>query len=317
MVSPSPALVDPSAPQNAAPRVVAAAPAVIRAAPAPAAPVAAAVAAAQPAAAAHAPAPAAAAGPTSGPVAASLKVAGLPCGSCPGLCFYASDLPITLGRGPSHVQPWAYGDHIMLGPDQRTSSKHVVISFEPLSRTYELTVLGRRAVRVDGDEYKTGAVVRLGSGSCLRVGDCELVVLMPQAPRGPGPPPLPLPALPGAGGPAPPPLPLVDLALCALRSAPGGKLTVCEIEAWVRRVYPQVQSAAVGEARVKWRAALLAALEAQPPAVCAARSRVAGEPGAGPVWQLRMTPSGAVARAGAPSELPGVYTVLGPTAPAR
>ena len=194
------------------------------------------------------------------PIEAAAKLVSLP-GSAH-LCFYATSLPLTIGRGASHVQPWAAGDCVHLADDS-LSLVHLIFLFDAHSRTYELRVVGRSGALIDGYEYKRSAVVRLGSGSCVKIGAQEFCVLLPQLPRGAAPPARPLPALPGAGSRAPPPLPLIAIAVQALREADGHALSLGEIEAYIRRAYPHVASSTVGaRAHKAWRAALEAELRA-------------------------------------------------------
>ena len=99
----------------------------------------------------------------------------------------------------------------MVDADPSISRVHATLAFEPSSRTYELSVLGRAGATVDGHRLQKGAVVRVGNGSCVRIGRAEFCVLMPA--RLPNPPPptatLALPALAGAGTSAEPALPPV------------------------------------------------------------------------------------------------------------
>lgn len=73
------------------------------------------------------------------------------------LCFFASNLPLTIGKGPSHVQPWAYGDHCMLPDDSLDYSQfaplYARLDFESLSRFYEITVLDEAGALIDGHVY--------------------------------------------------------------------------------------------------------------------------------------------------------------------
>ena len=170
--------------------------------------------------------------------------------------------------------------------DDTISLIHLIIYFEPKSRMYELRAIGQAGVRVDGCNYLPDAVVRLGSGSCVRVGAQEFCVMLPQLPSGEPPPIRPLPALPGAGNSAPPTLPLVAIAVQALREAPGHVLSIGEIELWIRRAYPHVANTIVGaRARKAWCAALELELRGRP-AVCVSRDRLRTEHGAGHVWYL-------------------------------
>ena len=226
------------------------------------------------------------------PLEAVAKIVGLPGGCCPALCYYATKLPLAVGRGASHVQPWAYGDYLLL-PEDSVAHMHLLISFEPQSRTYELLVNGP-GTRVDGYDYARGAVVRLGSGSCVRIGQHEFCVLLPQQTIGaPRPRPLPLPALPGAGGPELPPLPLVAIAVQALREAPGGILSLGEIEQFIKRAYPAVRVSRNDAS--KWRIELEAELRSRP-AVCEPRQRTADQAGGGTAWALRETAAAAALR---------------------
>ena len=96
----------------------------------------------------------------------------------------------------------------------------------------------------------------------------------------------PLPNLPGAGQPAPPPLLPVQVAAHVLKDAPETKLSIGELEAQARRVYPHYASMATTfEQREAWRDALEAAMQ-QHPASFKCRPRVPTEPGAGQVWEL-------------------------------
>ena len=117
------------------------------------------------------------------PVDAAAKLQGLAGGSCPALCFYASQLPVTVGRGAVHASPFAYGTHCSISQDPALAETEASIEFEPLSRTYELRLLGKNEAMVDGHVYPAGALLRLGSGSCVRIGDAEFCVLLPQAMR--------------------------------------------------------------------------------------------------------------------------------------
>ena len=104
------------------------------------------------------------------PVEAAAKLVSLP-GSVH-LCHYATSLPLTIGRGASHAQQWAAGDHLFLA-DEAASEEHLLLHFEPHSRAYELHILGHAGARVDGYDHPRSAVIRLGSGSCVRVGSQE------------------------------------------------------------------------------------------------------------------------------------------------
>ena len=117
------------------------------------------------------------------PVDAAAKLQGLGGGSCPTLCFYASQLPLTVGRGAVHASPFAFGTHCPISPDPALSETEAAIEFEPLSRTYELRLVGKNDALVDGHVYRAGALLRLGSGSCVRIADAEFCVLLPQAMR--------------------------------------------------------------------------------------------------------------------------------------
>ena len=221
------------------------------------------------------------------PVEAAAKLVGLPCGSCPNLCFYATSLPITIGSGPSHVQPWGFGDHCMTAPDVGISSVHLRLIFEPRSRTYELQVMGSSGARVDGHEYATGTLVRLTSGSCVRIGGQEICVLFPLPTKGPTPLKAAASALPAVRATGPPQLGIPELAVCALSEATGFVLSSGEIEQWIRHMYPYVAQTIVcpSPACDAWRASLEAALESKRD-VFVARDREPGERGAGPVWRL-------------------------------
>ena len=177
----------------------------------------------------------------------------------------------------------------MLSPEPRLSREHLELRFDGLSRTYEIVVLGRTGAMVDGFEYGQGAVVRLGSGSCVRVdGDVEICVLLPQTMRHEPVPPLPLPELPGAGGDEPPALPPELLAAYAIRTSERKCLTVGEVEGWVRRCWPHtIQAVSSVLERREWRDALHRAMVARPDAF-RCRERAQGEPGAGAVWELKV-----------------------------
>ena len=128
----------------------------------------------------------------------------------------------------------------MMLPDDTATHAHLMFAFEPQSRTYEITVNGESGATVDGYTYASGAVVRVVSGSCVKLGSAGFCVLLPQPSSGvPRPKPLPVPSLPGAGGTEPPPLPLLEIALLALREARGFALSLGEVEQYVRRVYPR------------------------------------------------------------------------------
>jgi len=154
------------------------------------------------------------------PLESVAKLVGLPTGSFPSFVFYATHLPCTIGRGAPHVRLWAHGDHAMVTEDTNVSRVHASIEFEPLSRTYELRVLGKRGALVDGHACVSGSAMRLGSGSCVRIGEAEFCVLLPlAAPQGQPRPVhrgLPLPPLPHAGSELPPQLTLQQLAAHAL-----------------------------------------------------------------------------------------------------
>ncbi|KAL1504401.1 hypothetical protein AB1Y20_010807 [Prymnesium parvum] len=218
------------------------------------------------------------------PVEAAAKLVGLPGGSCADLCFYALSLPLTIGQGPSHVQPWACGDHCT-HPD--VAPLHARVEYEPLSQAYELTILDGHGGLVDGHVYGKGATLRVGNGSCLRLGSAELCILLPQmSPGAPHVGDLPLPALPGAGQHAPPPMPTVQVAALLLKEAPENKSTIGELEAHARRVFPfYAISCPTHEQRHSWRSALEADMR-QHPNTFACRARLSTEPGAGVVWCL-------------------------------
>eukprot|EP00900_Chrysochromulina_parva_P022080 jgi/Chrpa1/4505/Chrysochromulina_OHIO_Genome00013771-RA len=220
------------------------------------------------------------------PIEAYAKLVGLPTGTCPGLRFYATSLPLTIGSGAMHVQSWAHGDHCMVGQDAAVETAHLELIFEPLSLSHEVRVLGEAGVRIDGVHYGRKALVRVVSGSTVRIGAYEIAILFPHPARGTPPPPLPMPALAGAGGDAPPPMGLADLATNALRDTPGGLLTLGEVEEWARRVYPHVRASCQGPARrEEWRANMMRALQARPDLVVE-RERHSSEHGKGLVFQL-------------------------------
>jgi len=154
------------------------------------------------------------------PLESVAKLVGLPTGCFPSFVFYATHLPFTVGRGAPHVRLWAHGDHAMVTEDMNVSRVHASIEFEPLSRTYEMRVLGKRGALVDGHACVSGSAMRLGSGSCVRIGEAEFCVLLPlAAPQGQPRPVyrgLPLPPLPHAGSELPPQLTLQQLAAHAL-----------------------------------------------------------------------------------------------------
>ena len=154
------------------------------------------------------------------PLESVAKLVGLPTGCFPSFVFYATHLPFTIGRGAPHVRLWAHGDHAMVTEDTNVSRVHASIEFEPLSRTYEMRVLGKRGALVDGHACVSGSAMRLGSGSCVRIGEAEFCVLLPlAAPQGQTRPVyrgLPLPPLPHAGSELPPQLTLQQLAAHAL-----------------------------------------------------------------------------------------------------
>ena len=132
-----------------------------------------------------------------------------------------------------------------------------------------------------------GATVRLGSGSCIRLDTAEFCILLPQMVQGvppvTGPP---LPSLPGAGQPAPPSMLPVQVAAHILKSAAETKLSIGELEAEARRIYPHYATTnTTFEERESWRDALEAAMQ-QHPASFKSRPRAAAEPGAGSVWEL-------------------------------
>ena len=160
------------------------------------------------------------------PVEAVAKLHGLAAGSCPDLAFFATSFPLAIGRGAAHALPWASGAHCMVDADPSISRVHATLAFEPSSRTYEFSVLGRAGATVDGHRLQKGAVVRVGNGSCVRIGRAEFCVLMPA--RLPNPPPptatLTLPAIAGAGTPAEPAPPLATLAEHAPRRRPPAAL---------------------------------------------------------------------------------------------
>ena len=132
--------------------------------------------------------------------------------------------------------------------------------------------------------------MRLGSGSCMRLGSADFAILLPQLPpqgtpsvAGP-----PLLSIPGAGLPAPPSILPVQVAAHLLKEAPENKLTIGELEAEARRHYPYYSSSnGTPELRQAWRQALEAALR-EHPTTFTCRPRAANEPGAGAVWQLNV-----------------------------
>ena len=220
------------------------------------------------------------------PIEAYAKLVGLPTGTCPGLRFYATSLPLTIGSGAMHVQSWAHGDHCMVGQDAAVATAHLELIFEPLSLSHEVRVLEEPGVRIDGVHYGRKALVRVVSGSTVRIGAYEIAILFPHPARGTPPPPLPIPALAGAGGDAPPPMGLAELATNALRDTAGGLLTLGEVEEWARRVYPHVRASCQGPARrEEWRASMMRALQARPDLVVE-RERHSSEHGKGLVFQL-------------------------------
>ena len=220
------------------------------------------------------------------PIEAYAKLVGLPTGTCPGLRFYATSLPLTIGSGAMHVQSWAHGDHCMVGQDAAVATAHLELIFEPLSLSHEVRVLEEPGVRIDGVHYGRKALVRVISGSTVRIGAYEIAILFPHPARGTPPPPLPMPALAGAGGDAPPPMGLAELATNALRDTAGGLLTLGEVEEWARRVYPHVRASCQGPARrEEWRASMMRALQARPDLVVE-RERHSSEHGKGLVFQL-------------------------------
>ena len=118
------------------------------------------------------------------PIEAYAKLVGLPTGTCPGLRFYATSLPLTIGSGAMHVQSWAHGDHCMVGQDAAVATAHLELIFEPLSLSHEVRVLGEAGVRIDGVHYGRKALVRVVSGSTVRIGAYEIAILFPHPARG-------------------------------------------------------------------------------------------------------------------------------------
>ena len=240
-----------------------------------------------------------------GPVVAAVKVVGLASSSsaapAPALCFYGTSLPLALGRGAIHTQSWASGDHCAIGDDETIADIHCMVVFEPGSRSYELQVMGASGVRVDGFDYPPGALVRLGSGSCIRVAAAatDVCILFPQVKGvGPPPPPPPLPLLKGAGEAGSPPAPLAQLAMVTLHEAAGHALSTMEIESVLRRAYPSLAEALPlgSPARKAWREEkLVAELRAHPEAIVP-RQRPGG---AGAVWALTDAAVATVAAAAA------------------
>ena len=140
--------------------------------------------------------------------------------------------------------------------------------------------------------------MRLGSGSCVKVGGFEFCVLLPQQPRGAAPAARAIPALPGAGTLNPCPLPLVAVAVQALRETPNHCLSLGEIEQYIRRVYPHVAKGTLvsdGKACASWRAELEEELRKRPN-VCVCRGRQPGERGVGEVWCLSQEAAAAAAQ---------------------
>ena len=227
------------------------------------------------------------------PVEAVAKLHGLAAGSCPDLAFFATSFPLAIGRGAAHALPWASGAHCMVDADPSISRVHATLAFEPSSRTYELSVLGRAGATVDGHRLQKGAVVRVGNGSCVRIGRAEFCVLMPA--RLPNPPPptatLTLPALAGAGTSAEPALPLAALAEHALASAPAGRLSLGEVALWLRRCFPAYAARPVAQLCGELRDAL----EGRG-AVTEHAARGEKEANSGAVW-ARINPSPPVAAA--------------------
>ena len=229
------------------------------------------------------------------PVEAAAKLVSLEGSSH--LCFYATSLPLAIGQGASHVLPWSAGDQVLIS-DPSFSTTHLLVLFESQSRTYELKIVGETGAKVDGYDYKKGAVVRLGSGSCVKVGGFEFCVLLPQQPRGAAPAARAIPALPGAGTLNPCPLPLVAVAVQALRETPNHCLSLGEIEQYIRRVYPHVAKGTLvsdGKACASWRAELEEELRKRPN-VCVCRGRQPGERGVGEVWCLSQEAAAAAAQ---------------------
>ena len=239
-----------------------------------------------------------------GPVVAAVKVVGLASSSsaapAPALCFYGTSLPLALGRGAIHTQSWASGDHCAIGDDETIADIHCMVVFEPGSRSYELQVMGASGVRVDGFDYPPGALVRLGSGSCIRVAAAatDVCILFPQVKGVGAPPPPPLPLLKGAGEAGSPPAPLAQLAMVTLHEAAGHALSTMEIESVLRRAYPSLAEALPlgSPARKAWREEkLVAELRAHPEAIVP-RQRPGG---AGAVWALTDAAVATVAAAAA------------------
>ena len=135
--------------------------------------------------------------------------------------------------------------------------------------------------------------MRLGSGSCVRIGQAEICIMLPLAVtvgqarpivRG-----LPLPPLPGAGTDQPPTFDLTQLAAHAL-SRPPHRLSLGEIEQWARHAFPAIRKQTPpGPKALEWRHAMVAAMEEQPTVFELVDERGGkGEVGKGEVWQINM-----------------------------
>ncbi len=95
--------------------------------------------------------------------------------------YYIQALSVTIGR----QSDYASGDteagrvEIDLGPSKVVSRRHAKISYDLQDRHWQLTVMGRNGVKVDGRVYKEGNDTTLRSGNILEVGGVQMMFVLP------------------------------------------------------------------------------------------------------------------------------------------
>lgn len=104
--------------------------------------------------------------------------------------YYIRDLVVRIGRPPdNHLAPTATSAtttpppeevHIDLGPSKFISRNHAIISYDmDGGHDWQMLVLGRNGVKVDGETFKRDAKVTLRSGSVIDIGGTEMMFVLP------------------------------------------------------------------------------------------------------------------------------------------
>lgn len=103
--------------------------------------------------------------------------------------FYVKSLNVVIGRNTEFNQN-GYGDEetkvdIDLGPSKVVSRKHASINYNLNSRKWELKILGRNGLKIDGIRYSyskdEGAVTELKSGNIIDVGGTQMMFILPDS----------------------------------------------------------------------------------------------------------------------------------------